>query len=172
MFHLTSLAQFLNQRTGTANHGVKVGARRHHREDRVFLLHTEIDHVRTAMLAGLANRRNDIGSLSARTAAPGEVKRLGEASQKSGLYNGVAFVASLVEKFLPLPHHAQITVVDNGDLDVEALLRNGAERARPSSSENRRPPATTQTSASGRANFAPIAAGQSETHRAQTTRGN
>src|SRR5271154_67165 len=65
MFSSQVLRSF-NQRTGTANQGVKIGARRHHREDRVLLLHAEIDDVGTAMLASFADRRHDLGALSNR----------------------------------------------------------------------------------------------------------
>src|ERR1700722_11197763 len=120
MFSSHVLRSF-NQRTGTTNHGVKVSARRHHGEDRVLLFHAEVDYVGTPMLAGLADRWNDRGSPANRSTL--QVERLSKFHKVRAVQRR-SLVAAFVEKLLPLPDHAQIAVVDDGNLDVEVLLRN------------------------------------------------
>ena len=46
---------------------------------------------------------------------------------KSGVIHRRGVVAFLVEELLPLAHHAQVAVVDDGDLDRDALLHGGRQ---------------------------------------------
>src|SRR5271155_1617009 len=110
-----------NQRTGTTNHGVKIGARGHHWEDRVLLLHAEINHVCTAMFTRVTNRWKHVGTLPDRRT--GQIKCSGELHEIRAIQRS-SLVSAFVEKFLPLPHHPQITIVDNGNLDFKTLLRD------------------------------------------------
>jgi len=66
-----------------------------------------------------------------------------------------------VEKFLPLANHAEITIVNDGDIDLQILLHHRRQFAH-GHLEFRHRPTTTQTSASGRAAFTPIAAGNAK----------
>src|ERR1017187_1132442 len=50
----------------------------------------------------------------------GELDEVG-ADKRSGL------VVAIVEELLPLAHHAEIAVVNDGDVDLDLLLDNGGE---------------------------------------------
>ncbi len=76
------------------------------------------------MFPRLADRRNHFGALP--NGCSGQVKRICKLHEVWAVKRR-GFVASLVEKFLPLPHHTQITVVDNGNLDIKAFLRDGGK---------------------------------------------
>ena len=43
------------------------------------------------------------------------------------------FVVALVEELLPLAHHAEIAVVDDGDVDLQLFLHDGGQAPRQSS---------------------------------------
>src|SRR5580704_1968810 len=166
MFSSQVLCSF-NQRTGTTNHGVKIGARRHHWEDRVFLLHAEINYVSAAMFTRVADRWKHVGALPDRRT--GQIKRSGEFHEVRAIQRR-SLVPPFVEKFLPLPHHAQIAVVDNGNLDVKTLLRDRGQF-----SHRHLKSAVASHDPNFRIRPGELRAdrgGQSETHCAQTTGGN
>src|SRR5919198_804534 len=69
----------LHNWTGAANHVVQIGAGRHHRVHRIFLLHLKIDQHRTSMLAGFADGRDHLGALPHSTGAHTEsIRQLDE----------------------------------------------------------------------------------------------
>ena len=133
----------------------------------LFLFHTEFDHHGSF---GLLRALQTAASTSARwvTTQPGEAMRLGNFDE-IGATHGHGGVTLLEEKLLPLAHHAQVTVVHDGNVDLDALLGSRGQfrlgHLEAAVAGNR------PHLASGRANLAPIAAGQAKTHRARPARG-
>ena len=52
--------------------------------------------------------------------------RVGEL-YKVGTDERRGFVVAFVEEFLPLAHHAEVAVIDDGDVDLELFLDDGRE---------------------------------------------
>src|SRR6266849_1806602 len=108
-----------DQRAGTANHVVQRRARRDHGVDRVFLFHTEVDQHRAIVLTGGANGGHNLRTLAHGHAADSVgLAEFGEV----GVEQGRCLVVLLVEEFLPLANHAEISVVDDGDVNFQVLL--------------------------------------------------
>src|SRR5487761_1182369 len=97
-------------------------ARGNHRIDGILLLDVKVDEKCSLVPTRLRDRGNHLRPLSHMRAANamsvGELDEV-RTKQRSG------FVILVVEKLLPLAHHAEIPVVDDGDVDVEMLLRDG-----------------------------------------------
>src|SRR5580704_19112592 len=100
---------------GAANHFVERCAGGNHWVDGIFLLDAEVDEYRFAGLARGANRREYIATLGDALAADSESVRQ---RCKIGRDQRRGDITLIVEKFLPLTDHAEIAVVDDGDLDV------------------------------------------------------
>src|SRR6266478_6796804 len=102
-----------------ANHVAQGGASGNHGVDGIFLLDAEVDQHGFRRFARGADGRQHFSALgdalSADAESIGERRKIGR-DQRSGN------VALVVEKFLPLTNHTEITVVDDGDLDVDFLL--------------------------------------------------
>src|SRR5687767_14579084 len=107
---------------GSSNHRVEVVSGRHHRIDTVFLLHAEVDQHRALRLARardhVGHLRTLLGPQAEQSMRFGELDEIRAAQRCRG-------VAAFVEELLPLPHHAQIAVIDDGDIDLHVLLRSG-----------------------------------------------
>src|SRR5271165_7194889 len=104
-----------DDRAGPPDHFMQRRARRHHRIDRIFLLDLEIDQHRAVMLPRRAYGWDHVAALVADDAADAVgLAKLFEirAEQRSG------FVIPLVEELLPLAHHTQIAVVNDGDVHL------------------------------------------------------
>src|ERR1700681_572667 len=107
---------------GTANHFVKRCAGGDHWIDGIFLLDAEVDENGFLGFARGANGREHIAARSDALAADAEsVRQRGKIRR----YERRGHVTLIVEKFLPLADHAEKTVVDNGDLDVDFFLDDG-----------------------------------------------
>ena len=117
----------LDERTGPADHVVEVRAGRDHRVDAVFLLDAEIDDDGARRGARARDGAFDLFALG--DAQAGQAVRLGELHEV-GAAQRRRGVAAVVEELLPLPDHAEVAVVDDGDVDLDALLRDGGELAR------------------------------------------
>ena len=105
-----------------------------------------------------ARARCTTSSTSARlsTRNPSQPVRLGDLDEV-GAPQRRRRIPPFVEELLPLAHHAEVAIVDDGDVDLDAFLG----RCVSSACVIWKPPSPTiaQTSASGRAIFAPMAAG-------------
>ena len=108
-------------RARPANHRVQIGARRHHRVHRVFLLDLEIDDHRLAILARRLDRRNDVRALRHRRRRQAE--RLGQLLEIR-VHQRRRRIPPLVEELLPLAHHPEVPVVDDRHVDVDLLLHD------------------------------------------------
>ena len=97
------------------NHRVQIRARRHHRIDAVFLDHAKINQDRFWIGVRGLHRRDYL--FAPRHALRRNAVRCGEFAE-IWTENRRGGVAALVEKFLPLAHHAQIAVVDDRDVDL------------------------------------------------------
>src|SRR6202012_4046792 len=107
-----------------ADHLVERGAGRDHGVDAVFFFYGEVDEEGFAAGAGPGGRRCDLGAFgdigSVDAVRGGEHDEVGREDGRGG-------VVLLVEGLLPLAHHAEEAVVDDGDVDGEALLNDGGE---------------------------------------------
>ena len=114
-----------------AEDDVVVGrARGHHRVHLLAVVDAEVDHDRPVVdRVGLLDRGHDVGHVvDAQTDAAHRFRPLhvvGEIGRQVHLA-----VALLVEELLPLPHHAQVRVVQDRDLDRDAFGRRGHELLR------------------------------------------
>src|SRR5450432_1273481 len=109
---------------GAPDHVVQGRARADHRVDGVFLFYEEVDEERPLRLPRRVHRWQYFGA-----GADGRAwnfKGTGKLDEV-GAQDGRAGVILLVEKLLPLPHHAEEAVVDDGDVDVQVFLRDGCE---------------------------------------------
>src|ERR1039458_4810051 len=116
----------LHNWTRTPDHLVQCGPRGHHRINSIFLLHLEINQHWSIVLAGRLNCGHDLRALS-HGRIPNSVgpSNLGEIRfQQWG-----SLVVAFVEEFLPLAHHSQKAVVDDGNVDLKILLHDGGEFA-------------------------------------------
>ena len=109
-------------RAGPLDHVVQRRARRHHRVDRVFLLDAEIHHHRAGRRRARAAahrpcRRARVTRIARQAVRVGELDVIGRRHRRGG-------VAAIVEELLPLPHHAEVAVVDDGDVDLDVLLHH------------------------------------------------
>src|SRR5271165_1559404 len=108
----------------SANHFMQRGAGGDHGIDGILLLDKEIDQERTLALARGLYRWQHLAACTHRDA--GNAVRVGKLDEirtedRRGL------IVLLVEELLPLPHHAEVSVVDDGNVDVEVLLRDGGQ---------------------------------------------
>src|SRR5579859_4883440 len=109
-----------------ANHFVERGACRNHRIDRIFLLDAKVDQ---NGFRGFARGANGGEHLRARgDAFAANAEGVGQ-SREIGRNERGGDVALIVEKFLPLADHAEITIVDDGDFDVDFFLDDGGQLA-------------------------------------------
>src|SRR3954454_19381980 len=103
------------------DHFVQRRPRRHHGINRVLLFHSEIDQYRAIMLPRGPYRGHHLRAFSNRhTANSISLAQLCEV----GIEQRCCRVIALVKKLLPLPDHAQESVVDDGDVHLEFLLDN------------------------------------------------
>src|SRR5579862_4916579 len=115
-----------NQRVAVraANHLMERGAGGDHGIDGVFLLDEEVDQERSFATAGGVHGGQYFGA-----AADGGgriVVKFGELDEIR-TEDGRGLVVLLVEELLPLADHAEVSIVDDGDVEVEVLLRDGGE---------------------------------------------
>src|SRR6266481_8236520 len=89
----------------TANHLVQSCSAGYHWKHRVFLFHHEIDQRSAAAAARFANRRSNLLSTACRN--PKQSESLGEFCEIR-TQQRCCGIATVIEKLLPLPHHAQI----------------------------------------------------------------
>src|SRR5216684_3557126 len=113
-------------RGGAADHVAPVRVDRDHRVDAVFLLDAEIDHGRARGFLRPRDRALDLlagGDAQAeKPVGLGQLDEVG-ADQRRG------HVAAAVEELLPLPDHPQVAVVDDGHVELQALLGAGGQLA-------------------------------------------
>src|SRR5713101_3804969 len=113
-------------RGGAADHVAQVRVGRDHRVDAVFLLDAEIDHGRARGFLRPRDRALDLlagGDAQAeKPVGLGQLDEVG-ADQRRG------HVAAAVEELLPLPDHPQVAVVDDGHVELQALLGAGGQLA-------------------------------------------
>src|SRR5713101_5348871 len=109
-----------------ADHVAQGSARGNHGVDGIFLLDAEIDQhgfVRFARGADGGHHFSPLGNALAADAEGirerGKIRR----DERSG------HVALVVEELLPLADHAEIAVIDDGDLDVDLFLDDGSQFA-------------------------------------------
>ena len=97
------------------------GARRDHRVHVGLLLDHELDQGRTGIAQGRLDRARDLRPLlhpvSRNAIGLGELHVVGTPDGGGG-------VAPAMEELLPLPHHAEVAVVEDGELDGQALLHH------------------------------------------------
>src|SRR5579864_6161422 len=111
---------------GTANHVAERGASGHHGINGIFLLNAEVHENGFLSFASGANGGNHIGARSDTFASNAKsVGQSGEIRRNKRSSN----VALVVEEFLPLANHAEIAVVNDGDLDVDLFLNDGGKLA-------------------------------------------
>src|SRR5579864_4984659 len=100
------------------------GPGRDHWVDRVFLFDLEINQHWAVVPARRLHGWDDFGALRHRHASYAiSFGKLDEI----GVQQGSRLIVALVEKLLPLPHHAQESIVDDSDVDLEVLLNNGCK---------------------------------------------
>src|SRR6516164_6453684 len=114
----------LDQHAWPPDHLVERGASWHHWVDGVFLLDTEINQGWAAMLACLLHRGNHIVTMTDRS-GPDPIG-LGDL-REVGIYQRCGGIVAFVEELLPLADHAEIPVVDDGDVDFDPLLDDGRQ---------------------------------------------
>src|SRR3954452_19358078 len=122
----SSFSVFHELGCGPSDHVAQVGVRRDHRIDAVLGLDAEIDHHGAGQAARALHRLARLGPR--RRPQSGEPVRLGELDE-IGAADGRRDVAAGVEELLPLADHPQVAVVDDGDVELHALLRAGGELA-------------------------------------------
>src|SRR5271163_4756548 len=106
------------------DHVVKVGPGRHHRVDAVFLLDAKIDDDRLLRSARRGDHALDL--VASGGAQADEAMGFSELHEVRTAH-GRRRIAASIEELLPLPHHPEKAVVDDGDVDLDALLRTGRE---------------------------------------------
>ena len=90
------------------------GARRDHGIDRVLLLNLEINEHRSLVPAGRLHRRHNFGALCNRGVADSvSLRNLG----KIRIQQRGRLIIALIEELLPLPNHAKVAVIDDGNVD-------------------------------------------------------
>src|SRR5450759_4883758 len=109
----------LDNRAGPPNHIVQRSAGRDHRINGVFLFNLKIDQHRPLVLARRLDGGHDLRTL--RDSRAPDAISLGQPC-KIRIKQGRCRVVAVVEKFLPLPHHAEIAIVDDGDMDLQIFL--------------------------------------------------
>src|SRR5580692_7767798 len=97
----------------TADHVAERSSGGDHRVDGVFLLNAEVQKHSFIGRARGTNRGHYVGARC--DAFTANAKGIGKRS-KIGRDERSSDIALIVEKFLPLAHHAKKAVVDNGDL--------------------------------------------------------
>src|ERR1700756_5303487 len=91
----------------------------HHWKYRVFLFHHEIDQRSASALSRFTNRGRNLVSSACREPEQSEgLSELGEVRTQERCRG----IAAVVEKLLPLPDHAQISVVDDSDVQINPFL--------------------------------------------------
>ena len=105
--------------SGPLDHVVQRRARRHHRVDGVFLLDAEVHDHGAGRGARVLQGIRHVGA--PRDANAGQAVRIGELDVV-GRRHRRGGVAAIVEELLPLPHHAEVAVVDDRDVDLDVLL--------------------------------------------------
>src|SRR6266550_1046197 len=113
-----------HRRLGAPDHRVEIGAGGDHRVHAVFLLDAEINHRRAL---GLARALDDLLEAGTVVDAQAEQAMRLRNLDEVGAAERRRRVPALVEELLPLPHHPEITVVDDRDVDLHAFLRGGAQ---------------------------------------------
>src|SRR5690606_35766218 len=83
----------------------------------------------TGLLAGARGLDGGPDLLALRHAQADEIVGLGELHEIRAL-DRRRHVAAAVEELLPLAHHAEVAVVDDGDVDLDVLLRAGRQLTR------------------------------------------
>src|SRR5215471_1386735 len=101
--------------TLTANHVVEVSVGGDHWIDAVLLLDAKVDHRCTGRLARASH--HVLHFLAARGAKAGQPMRFRELD-KIRILKRSGDVAPAVEKFLPLPNHPQVAIVDDRDVEL------------------------------------------------------
>src|SRR5579872_69357 len=129
----------LHNLAGPPDHLVQRRTRRHHRIHRILLLDAKINQHGTIVLTRRPHRRHHLRSLGYRHAANSiSFAEFCEVwiQQRRGR------IVPLVEKLLPLPHHAEETVVDDRTVHIQFLLHNRrqfAQRRLEAASAHRHP---------------------------------
>src|SRR6185437_15856405 len=111
-----------NDGTGPPDHIVQRSTGRNHRVHRVFLLYLEVDQHGAVVLARRPHRRQHLRALGNGHAA--DAVSLGQ-FHEIGVQQRRGFIVALVEKFLPLTHHAEEAVIDDRNVDLQLFLLNG-----------------------------------------------
>src|SRR5215468_2564612 len=101
------------------DHLVEIRPGRHHRVHGIFLLDAEVDERRPTVPASRHDRAFNVAPLVDRSCLNAERFAQLHEIRSSDWRRGVAL---FVEELLPLPHHPEIAVIDDADVDVEALL--------------------------------------------------
>src|ERR1700722_20706538 len=116
----------LHDLAGPPDHLVQRRPGRHHRIHRVLLFYPKVDQDRTIMLPRRLYRGHDLRAFrDGHTANAIRLAQFGEI----GIEQRRRSIVALVEKLLPLPHHAEKTVVDDGDVHLQIFLHNGRQFA-------------------------------------------
>ena len=138
-------------------------SRRHHRIHRVFLLDVEINQHRPIVLSRRFHRRHYFGARTHRRCLDaigfGELRKIRVQQRRCR-------VVALVEKFLPLPHHPEEAIVNDGNVDFQILLHDRRQlrhRHLKSAIANDHPDFRLRAR-----DFHADRCGQSESHRAQS----
>src|SRR6185312_10301087 len=98
---------------GAADHLVQGGAGRDHGVDAVFFLDVEVEEVGAARGARGGDGGDDLAAFA--DVRTGDAVRGGEGDEIRR-EDGRGGVVLLVEGLLPLAHHAEVAVVDDGDV--------------------------------------------------------
>src|ERR1700722_7818123 len=118
---------FNHRIVGPADHFVQCRACGHHRVNGVFFFHQKVYEKRSPGCTRAFDGRLNFGTCA--DGGTGNAVRVGELDEV-GAEDGRGGVVLVVDELLPLAHHAEEAVVDDGDVDVEVLLRDGREFGR------------------------------------------
>ena len=129
-----------------------------HRVDVLFLLDHEVDDCRAVKGHRFHDRGPDLGLVG--NASPISPKSLGQLDEVRISTVAGCNIGAFVEDLLPLPHHPEEVIVQNGYLDRDALFSTMVAISH-MVIWNPPSPATDQTTLSGRPTCAPIAPGTS-----------
>src|SRR5215471_20771312 len=114
----------LDDGTRPPDHLVQCCSRRDHGINRVFLLDLKIDQNRTIMLPRCLHRGHNLRALcnGLTSNSVGFCQLLEIRIQKRS-----CLVIAVIEEFLPLPHHSQVAVVDDGNVHLQIFLYDRGE---------------------------------------------
>src|ERR1051325_1264835 len=114
----------LHQRIRTPDHLMQGSPSSHHRINGVFFLHLEVNQHRPLMFASSLNRRNNLTPTFHRVALNAisltQLHKVRTDERRS-------LIILVTENFLPLAHHPQKSIVDDGDVDLDFFLNDGGK---------------------------------------------